>query len=49
VTGEMTRRGQSLLIEEVYRLVRQRNQQPSKDETAREFLARSNQGIARRV
>jgi len=49
VTAEMTRRNQSLLIEEVYRLVRERNQRPSKDETAREFLARSNQEIARRV
>ena len=48
VTAEMTRRGQSLLIEEVFRLVREQNQRPTKEQTAREFLARSNQEIEAR-
>jgi len=49
VTAEMTRRDQTLLIEEVFRRVRERRQRPTKEETARAFLARSNQEMARRT
>jgi len=46
VAAELARRGQTLLIEEIFRRVRAERRQPS--ETAREFLQRSNREIQER-